>query len=494
MPEEHSYDEPLQQYGGHPHIRLLQLQGAQDSDMPLLGQLLGYALHNQEVDSFEALSYTWGNSSPSEVIMIDGRIFRIRKFLFEALRRLRFSNGPRLLWIDAICINQRDAIEKTQQVPLMGQIYATAERVIVWLGEGSSPENDGKAYDLLLWASPHRTLHPWRKSGGPWNLPPLSTILHTFNDLKGHNLSNTLSVTSDVTREDIEQFLARPWFSRRWIVQELCNACEVILLFGRYELSWLDFSAALDTLASAPDDSRSLQKYSANSLMIWRNGVIGESVLKAMEIFHTFEGGDDRDRMAAFLTLGWPHSLQGSDFIVDYSRPVDENYYRLAIHMIDIGEGAELLITASNCIRSRNVTQNSLPSWVPDWRTITQRKLRASLYGTFDVGIRSGKFLEFSGRVDYMITTDVNRATTFNTVADESESKILPKRGDMICRLISREGRLDLNSVVLRRHEQSDLYCVLIGNPMLYDLADSDWAGCLSIPEYAAESRHFLVI
>ena len=47
---------------------------------------------------------------------------------------------PRPIWIDAVCINQNDDLEKSGQIPLMGEIYSKAAEVLVWLGSGSKEE------------------------------------------------------------------------------------------------------------------------------------------------------------------------------------------------------------------------------------------------------------------------------------------------------------------------------------------------------------------
>ena len=44
----------------------------------------------------------------------------------------------RRLWVDAICISQKDNDEKGPQVALMAQLYRNAESVLVWLGVGNS--------------------------------------------------------------------------------------------------------------------------------------------------------------------------------------------------------------------------------------------------------------------------------------------------------------------------------------------------------------------
>ncbi|PVH77983.1 HET-domain-containing protein [Cadophora sp. DSE1049] len=87
---------------------------------------------------YEALSYMWG---PDDImnIEINGRDTEVRQNLWQALYYLRYDNAPRILWVDAISINQGDVKERNHQVEMMGQIYARAWRVVVWLGEPSSP-------------------------------------------------------------------------------------------------------------------------------------------------------------------------------------------------------------------------------------------------------------------------------------------------------------------------------------------------------------------
>ncbi|KAK3386641.1 heterokaryon incompatibility protein-domain-containing protein [Podospora didyma] len=101
--------------------------------------------------SFDALSYVWGNAHDTAPIDVGGSSFQATKNLIAALRRLRSSVEPRALWVDAICINQRDNSEKTQQVQLMARIYETARSVHVFLGESGIldliPYVDQQAWD-----------------------------------------------------------------------------------------------------------------------------------------------------------------------------------------------------------------------------------------------------------------------------------------------------------------------------------------------------------
>ena len=68
--------------------------------------------------------------------------------LYSGLKRFRYPEKDRILWADAICINQSDNKEKGIQVNMMGDIYDRATAVLVWLGEVPDLEAE-KAFRLL---------------------------------------------------------------------------------------------------------------------------------------------------------------------------------------------------------------------------------------------------------------------------------------------------------------------------------------------------------
>src|SRR5215471_5848771 len=89
--------------------------------------------------SYEALSYVWGKAVSPSPIFCDGKKIAVTSNLQEALQSLRSPIHPRRLWIDAICIDQKNDEERSQQVQIMRLIYKHANRVVVWLG----PKSDG---------------------------------------------------------------------------------------------------------------------------------------------------------------------------------------------------------------------------------------------------------------------------------------------------------------------------------------------------------------
>lgn len=85
--------------------------------------------------TYEALSYTWGDPcGPTRNIVVNKKPFRVGTNLYEALQHLRMADEDRILWIDAISIDQESNNERGHQVKQMADIYRKAEGVVIWLG------------------------------------------------------------------------------------------------------------------------------------------------------------------------------------------------------------------------------------------------------------------------------------------------------------------------------------------------------------------------
>lgn len=113
-------------------IRLVSLHPALEYDAPLICDLDVTSL--DDAPKFEALSYVWGSSARQFPAVCTGIGITLTDNLADALQRLRDKTRFRIIWIDALCINQEDIPERNQQVLLMSQIYQKAA-VIIWLGE-----------------------------------------------------------------------------------------------------------------------------------------------------------------------------------------------------------------------------------------------------------------------------------------------------------------------------------------------------------------------
>jgi len=108
-------------------IRLASILSTEDDDVSIHYQLvtvaLGYA------PRFEAVSYAWGNAEDTTFIIVNNVSWKVSRNLIGALRLFRDLPNQTLLWIDGQCINQTDVEEKNYQIPLMGEIYSSADRV-----------------------------------------------------------------------------------------------------------------------------------------------------------------------------------------------------------------------------------------------------------------------------------------------------------------------------------------------------------------------------
>ena len=113
-------------------IRLCTLQpGAMDD--PLACTLTTVSLNDDR--EYETLSYAWGDSTLNKEVLTNGSIIKITTNLHTALRYLRRSDRPRVLWADGICINQCNKEERAFQVSIMGDIYKKDRKLQIWLGE-----------------------------------------------------------------------------------------------------------------------------------------------------------------------------------------------------------------------------------------------------------------------------------------------------------------------------------------------------------------------
>jgi hypothetical protein len=212
--------------------------------------------HSRQVIPYEALSYYWGleeptvpitivtyNSSAPRMSManIVQKKFWIRPNLHAALIQLRSSDPANevALWVDAICINQQDKVEKTAQVSRMHEIYSAASNVCIWLGVGEIDPETG-------------TIDP-------------DETEETFDFIR--QMLSLRRLDQLVQSEDhIDLWLAfvrlmrNRWFSRRWVVQELALAKEATVHCGEEVIQWRDFADAVALFVTKQNQINSLLK------------------------------------------------------------------------------------------------------------------------------------------------------------------------------------------------------------------------------------------
>jgi hypothetical protein len=300
-------------------FRLLKLiRGKEDSE--LMGNLLTVSLVGNYPDNFTAgfvrtgpegeagpaptyyaLSHYWGLEPENSTIMVavgDSREyvpFNIKSNLASAFRRLRSRIDPlhdsMYLWVDSVCINQRNLDERNSQVLLMPRIYHNARQVCAWLGESSDDSDTGVAFAK-------RVVEPAE-----------------------FDVAMSDTFKSDAWRAFCG-LLKRPWFSRRWIVQELAVARFAALYCGGEVVAWEDFVDAISILCStlkhfpikSTRDLEDIEKLGAYWFVSKVNAVVRKaddgtilertlSLEALMSHLIPFEAEDPRDLLYATLWL-----------------------------------------------------------------------------------------------------------------------------------------------------------------------------------------------
>lgn len=286
---------PVQRYKHKPletpqTIRVIVLQPAEDYNVPLECSIIHQDRHQillniDDEKHFEAVSYTWGNKDFPHRISCDNRsaFLNITHNVDSLLRHFRAKSSPRYLWIDAICLNQADDEEKSIQVGLMADIYRQARRVLIWLGD-ASPDNEVQLVFTFL--------------------KRLTCIKHiSISEMIIQDLIEDIFKHSELTK--IQELLRRPWFSRRWIIQEVALGHDSIVQCGSFYISWHWFVDGLRRLQIASGRGViTLKPYVLdavkNACAIYSHA---NELLSLIWDFHKSECFDPRDRIFALYSL-----------------------------------------------------------------------------------------------------------------------------------------------------------------------------------------------
>lgn len=180
---------------------------------------------------YYALSYTWGSEDSPVMISLNGTPHWIQTNLHSFLLQLRLRKGRRTLWVDSICINQQDNTDKSWSIPLMKDIYASAQSVLVWLG----PHLDGSAklFDYIY----------LQLSGG---------VSRQAEDVRASMPDDSTGPLDPTSNTDLLQPLTRlihrPYWTRTWIIQEIVLAKNIRVFCGNSSVPWADFTPIVQRL------------------------------------------------------------------------------------------------------------------------------------------------------------------------------------------------------------------------------------------------------
>ena len=311
------------------HIRLLRITPNPDEDAPIHCRLFDYPLHQgtrKGSHLYEALSYVWGSSERPRVVGTDGGTIPVTQNLHAALSRLRDGYIPRVVWIDAICINQDDLSERGQQVRLMATIYASANRVIVWLEDLSS----SVGVNTVASAATHRALEA---VGAAANRDPDETVSNTDHDIS----------------DDVLAVLNHQWFRRVWVLQEVAAARQVVIMCQLSEIDGSAFCVGLQALRPKSSDATRQNQIDSTIFLIKRaslrrkyqepetskSAIFSLNVRPLAELVSMYQDRDATDRRdKIFALLGMASDHVAPSLLPDYSISWPELFRRFVCSQV----------------------------------------------------------------------------------------------------------------------------------------------------------------
>jgi hypothetical protein len=383
---------------GEREIRLMILDPGETSD-PLVCHLRREQL--SVLLQFDALSYEWKEHQGFTDIACNSVRLGITLNLATALRALRLRNSPRVLWADAVCINQADREEKSKQIPLMREIYASARSVLTWLGPSFRGVQEAFKifpYLALVGIERHPTGRPDTekiedimaanimerpKHGSiirsPWDVVHISHDRDsiTRQTIKRHpelEDDTLFEFDNDETWKAIDKLFGDSYFQRSWIIQEVAVAEVVHVVCGRHKIHWDIFRLAYEGRSrllfqvpriSSGNDMHSYILTVRDARVRYRNyeNRVCLDLGIAMPSFSYSKEKDPRDRIYAALGIVKPQSLC-RDIVPDYKKPVEDVFYEASCHIIRLRK--DLYLWSSKTLLSRR-KMCGLPSWVPEW-------------------------------------------------------------------------------------------------------------------------------
>ncbi|KAL9082730.1 MAG: hypothetical protein Q9165_008798 [Trypethelium subeluteriae] len=417
-------------------IRLIEISPTLDETLPIRCQL-----HTVSLDThpeYVALSYVWGNLSDGiKDILVDDKPLSIMSNLFAALKALRddrFEGRPMgspnkdisiamfallvrvaefqrnsdsqretvgeimsdmlipvddskptiWFWADAICIDQSNVEERNDQILLMGAIYSQARFTIAWLG----PDETGNlkhAFRLLSMVESFGIPGQERITSADW-ISSHPEFLELEEDTVLFNRYWSLLF-------ELEQL---PYWKRMWIIQEITLSRKFVMIAGNEMLN-LQTLGMFCNFCNDVRDSRIL-KPSFVSLRLWSifkrefnqirsslifretADLIGDLELNYSLYFIALDHQcrDPRDQIFAL------HGILKNLNRPDYKKSTTEVYCQHAREWVN--ETAEMDILLYRGTKSHSDNELRLPSWVPDWQSLSEEGYLSSLRKEFDLG------------------------------------------------------------------------------------------------------------
>lgn len=376
-------------------IRLIKLQpcgfhGADDvSSRDVHCRIFPASLDEEPI--YTALSYTWGDPTITMTVTLDNVAIEVTENLHSALQHLQHETQELILWIDAICINQKDDEEKSWQVQQMRDVYEKAASVMVWLGPAKD-DSDLAMKKLKIFGDKvkhHNILEFWEYQfrASQWIDRKLPDLQLQEDESTLEQILSTMSVSDDESADlpvsPILAILSRSWWQRVWVLQEISVAKAAMFRCGTKTIEVNSLSAALTafrlyqqaitgTLYEMPASivpidfdarpymmlsTRRTDEFNFSTLPLV---MLLQSVCRYTRRTRRLDSTDPRDMVYALLGLS--NDSEELGVRPDYTKPCWQLFTEVMKSIIKADDDPWLLHL---CYFPKQLTD--LPSWVPDW-------------------------------------------------------------------------------------------------------------------------------
>lgn len=345
-----------------------------------------------------ALSYTWGDPSATRRILLDGAPALIGENLEAAMRQLA-SNPPSNLssppspagdppylplnlWADALCINQGDPVEKTEQILHMRSIYSRASHgVVCWLGPAADDSDvamswidgyGGRAHALGIGSKVGLRLgRLLQAQDAGVGLAGLADGVAEFLDDVRRELSGE-GPAERRARRALRRLFGREYWSRIWVVQEVALGQDLVFRCGEAEVSEDSVHHALRLvrnyagylslraergLADAGTTPHDIPTINPINMLKVRRGNGPFELAYLLRLLWNYRATDPRDKV--FALLGIAADADALDLRPSYLKSAPQVYIETAMALYRAGYTDFLSLCGTYVA--------TLPSWVPNF-------------------------------------------------------------------------------------------------------------------------------
>ena len=354
-------------------IRLLNVKPGRRDDIICCS--FEHAILSQEFSTpYETISYVWGDAKLRGSVHLHDQPTDVPLSTETVLRQMRYKDRERILWIDAICINQTDFDERNRQVAMMADIYGMTSTNLIWLGEDDDISIEKANANISS------VLKDMRNETSDFQ-ELTKQIYGTWGDM----LYSDRGMSTDIDWSSLLRYFASPWFTRLWVVQEASLPAKSICHRGTSTRPLEDVLRvaiwAIHKASTLPHDSDSIRglKCAAGIAMyadhaygrheiLYHRGKLATTIELLIGTLSDYDTHDARDHVYGMLGL-YRKYMRPTELppalVPDYRAPISKIF--CDVTRLIITGAASLSALRDVRRRPKAASMGEWASWVPQW-------------------------------------------------------------------------------------------------------------------------------